>query len=225
MVAAPDDERGSVVRAVVVLRDGYRRQRALVQALQDHVKQTTAPYKYPRIVDFADGPARRPPPGKVRRAALRRLSLGRADALDREARSDSAHPARARLQLGREARPALGTAGVLGDVRPPLPSAQRLADPAGRHRSRAYRLRRRSRSTGGSSARVLVGERREHVARAVREVEPAQQLAVVLETACSASRTQSAKRSSSQRRRAAPRDGSSSSHVIAIAGGSGAGRA
>ena len=52
-VAAPDDERGSVVRAVIVLRDGYAASDALATELQDHVKQTTAPYKYPRIVDFA----------------------------------------------------------------------------------------------------------------------------------------------------------------------------
>ncbi len=70
VVAAPDDERGSVVRAVVVLRDGYAPSDALAKALQDHVKGQTAPYKYPRIVDFAaDLP--KTPSGKVRRAALR----------------------------------------------------------------------------------------------------------------------------------------------------------
>ena len=70
VVAAPDDERGSVVRAVVVLRDGYAPSDALARELQDHVKGQTAPYKYPRIVDFAaDLP--KTPSGKVRRAALR----------------------------------------------------------------------------------------------------------------------------------------------------------
>jgi acetyl-CoA synthetase len=70
VVAAPDDERGSVVRAVVVLRDGYAPSDALARALQEHVKDQTAPYKYPRIVDFAaDLP--KTPSGKVRRAALR----------------------------------------------------------------------------------------------------------------------------------------------------------
>ena len=53
VVAAPDAERGSVVRAVVVLREGYAPSDDLAKALQDHVKQQTAPYKYPRIVDFA----------------------------------------------------------------------------------------------------------------------------------------------------------------------------
>jgi acyl-coenzyme A synthetase/AMP-(fatty) acid ligase len=70
VVAAPDDERGSVVRAVVVLRPGHRPSETLVGDLQHHVKAQTAPYKYPRIVDFADE-LPRTPSGKVRRAALR----------------------------------------------------------------------------------------------------------------------------------------------------------
>ena len=70
VVAAPDDERGSVVRAVVVLRDGHAPSDALARELQDHVKAQTAPYKYPRIVDFA-AELPRTPSGKVRRAALR----------------------------------------------------------------------------------------------------------------------------------------------------------
>jgi acyl-coenzyme A synthetase/AMP-(fatty) acid ligase len=70
VVAAPDEERGSVVRAIVVLRDGHSPSAALARELQDHVKAETAPYKYPRIVDFAmELP--RTPSGKVRRAALR----------------------------------------------------------------------------------------------------------------------------------------------------------
>jgi acetyl-CoA synthetase len=70
VVAAPDDERGSVVRAVVVLRDGHEPSRRLAGELQDHVKDQTAPYKYPRIVDFAaDLP--KTASGKIRRAALR----------------------------------------------------------------------------------------------------------------------------------------------------------
>jgi acyl-coenzyme A synthetase/AMP-(fatty) acid ligase len=70
VVAAPDDERGSVVRAVVVLRDGYAPGPDLAAALQDHVKHETAPYKYPRIVDFA-AELPKTASGKVRRAALR----------------------------------------------------------------------------------------------------------------------------------------------------------
>jgi acyl-coenzyme A synthetase/AMP-(fatty) acid ligase len=70
VVAAPDDERGAVVRAVVVLRDGYAPSDALARELQDHVKDQTAPYKYPRIVDFADE-LPKTASGKIRRAALR----------------------------------------------------------------------------------------------------------------------------------------------------------
>ena len=70
VVAAPDEERGSVVRAVVVLRDGIAPSEALAAELQDHVKGQTAPYKYPRVVDFADE-LPKTASGKVKRAALR----------------------------------------------------------------------------------------------------------------------------------------------------------
>jgi acetyl-CoA synthetase len=70
VVAAPDPERGSVVRAVVVLRDGFAGSAALARELQEHVRAQTAPYKYPRVVDFADD-LPKTPSGKVRRAALR----------------------------------------------------------------------------------------------------------------------------------------------------------
>jgi acetyl-CoA synthetase len=69
-VAAPDEIRGQVVRAVVVLREGFAPGDELARELQDHVKETTAPYKHPRIVDFvAELP--KTPSGKIRRAALR----------------------------------------------------------------------------------------------------------------------------------------------------------
>ena len=70
VVAAPDEERGAVVRAIVVLRDGYSPSRELATELQDHVKHETAPYKYPRIVEFS-GDLPKTASGKVRRAALR----------------------------------------------------------------------------------------------------------------------------------------------------------
>jgi acyl-coenzyme A synthetase/AMP-(fatty) acid ligase len=70
VVAAPDEERGSIVRAVVVLRDGYTASDELARALQDHVKSQTAPYKYPRRVDFAEA-LPKTASGKVRRALLR----------------------------------------------------------------------------------------------------------------------------------------------------------
>ncbi len=52
-MAAPDPERGAVVRAIVVLRDGEPSDE-LVRELQEHCKRATAPYKFPRIVEFAD---------------------------------------------------------------------------------------------------------------------------------------------------------------------------
>jgi acetyl-CoA synthetase len=70
-VAAPDEERGAVVRAIVVLRDGgYVPSPELVRELQEHVKRETAPYKYPRIVDFAEE-LPKTASGKVKRAELR----------------------------------------------------------------------------------------------------------------------------------------------------------
>ena len=69
-VAAPDDERGSVVRAIVVLRPGVVVYAGLARELQEHVKAQTAPYKYPRIVEFADA-LPKTASGKVRRSLLR----------------------------------------------------------------------------------------------------------------------------------------------------------
>src|SRR5215210_4654914 len=71
-VGAPDELRGQVVRAVVVLRDEEEPSRALAWQLQEHVKLQTAPYKYPRILHFADA-LPKTASGKIRRAALREL--------------------------------------------------------------------------------------------------------------------------------------------------------
>ena len=54
VTAAPDPIRGKVVKATVVLARGYEPSDELVRELQNHVKHTTAPYKYPRIVEFVD---------------------------------------------------------------------------------------------------------------------------------------------------------------------------
>jgi acyl-coenzyme A synthetase/AMP-(fatty) acid ligase len=69
-VAAPDEVRGSVVRAVVVLRDGSQAGDDLARQLQEHVKEQTAPYKYPRVVEFADS-LPKTASGKIKRAELR----------------------------------------------------------------------------------------------------------------------------------------------------------
>jgi acyl-coenzyme A synthetase/AMP-(fatty) acid ligase len=77
-VAAPDEERGQVVRAVVVLRDGHAPGPALAAELQEHVKSRTAPYKYPRVVDFA-AELPKTPSGKIKRAELRAQPSGSSD--------------------------------------------------------------------------------------------------------------------------------------------------
>jgi acyl-coenzyme A synthetase/AMP-(fatty) acid ligase len=69
-VAAPDPERGSIVRAIVVLSEDRAPSDELARELQEHVKAQTAPYKYPRIVEFAaDLP--KTTSGKIKRAELR----------------------------------------------------------------------------------------------------------------------------------------------------------
>jgi acetyl-CoA synthetase len=71
-VPAPDPERGAVVRAVVVPRDREPSEE-LAEELREHVRRVTAPYKAPRIVDFA-GDLPKTASGKIRRAELRRTA-------------------------------------------------------------------------------------------------------------------------------------------------------
>ncbi|HMC07676.1 MAG TPA: AMP-binding protein [Solirubrobacterales bacterium] len=73
-VPAPDPERGSVVRAIVVLREGEPTDQ-LARDLQDHVKRVTAPYKFPRIVEFVDE-LPKTSSGKIKRAELRAAGPG-----------------------------------------------------------------------------------------------------------------------------------------------------
>jgi acetyl-CoA synthetase len=68
-VPAPDPERGAVVRAIVVLRDAEPSDE-LARDLQQHCKAVAAPYKFPRIVEFADE-LPKTTSGKVQRAKLR----------------------------------------------------------------------------------------------------------------------------------------------------------
>ena len=71
VVAAPDADRGHVVKAFVVLAEGVAGGDELVDELQAHVKERIAPYKYPRRVEFLDA-LPRTPTGKVQRSELRR---------------------------------------------------------------------------------------------------------------------------------------------------------
>jgi acetyl-CoA synthetase/medium-chain acyl-CoA synthetase len=69
-VAAPDPDRGSIVKAFVVLRPGVAADAGLAARLQEHVKRVTAPYKYPRAIEFvAELP--KTVSGKIRRVELR----------------------------------------------------------------------------------------------------------------------------------------------------------
>ena len=52
VTAAPDPVRGQVVKATIVLAKGFEPSDKIIKELQNHVKKTTAPYKYPRIVEF-----------------------------------------------------------------------------------------------------------------------------------------------------------------------------
>ena len=71
VVASPDEIRGSIVKAFVVLKENVdRNDPELVSKLQNHVKEQTAPYKYPREIEFLDE-LPKTTFGKIRRIELR----------------------------------------------------------------------------------------------------------------------------------------------------------
>ena len=70
VVGVPDDDRGHIVKAFVVLRAGFEACPELVKALQDYVKSEIAPYKYPRAIEFVDT-LPRTETGKLQRFRLR----------------------------------------------------------------------------------------------------------------------------------------------------------
>ncbi len=70
VVGIPHAERGQIVKAFVVLRPGHDADDVLATELQDHVKAITAPYKYPRAIEFV-GELPKTPSGKIRRSELR----------------------------------------------------------------------------------------------------------------------------------------------------------
>ncbi len=74
VVGSPDPDRGNIVKAFVVLRPGHEPTSALISALQEHCKRVTAPYKYPREIEFVtELPKTRS--GKIRRVELRQAEL------------------------------------------------------------------------------------------------------------------------------------------------------
>ena len=70
ITGVPDPVRGQIVKATIVLKAGYEPTEALKKELQNHVKKLTAPYKYPRIIEFVDE-LPKTISGKIRRVELR----------------------------------------------------------------------------------------------------------------------------------------------------------
>lgn len=77
VVAAPCPERGNIVKAYVVLREGVAGSEALAKALQEHVKAAIAPYKYPRAIEFVAA-LPKTASGKLQRFTLRQMARGEA---------------------------------------------------------------------------------------------------------------------------------------------------
>jgi 2-aminobenzoate-CoA ligase len=74
VVGAPDEARGHIVKAYVVVNPGHEPGEALARTLQDFVKMTIAPYKYPRAIEFVDS-LPKTTTGKVQRQALRQREV------------------------------------------------------------------------------------------------------------------------------------------------------
>jgi 2-aminobenzoate-CoA ligase len=72
VIAAPDPDRGNIVKAFIVLRDGFDGDDILVKTLQDFVKNEIAPYKYPRAISFIEE-LPKTQTGKLQRFRLRDL--------------------------------------------------------------------------------------------------------------------------------------------------------
>ena len=77
VVGKPDPDRGQIVKAFIVLRSGRDGDAGLVAELQEHCKRVTAPYKYPREIEFL-GELPKTRSGKIRRVELRKLEEERA---------------------------------------------------------------------------------------------------------------------------------------------------
>ena len=76
VVGSPDADRGNIVKAFVVLRPGFAPSDALVKELQEHCKTVTAPYKYPREIEFLAA-LPKTTSGKIRRVELRQAELAK----------------------------------------------------------------------------------------------------------------------------------------------------
>jgi acetyl-CoA synthetase len=76
VVGSPDDLRGTIVKAFIILAPGYKESDELVKEIQDHVKRETAPYKYPREIEFMTE-LPKTVSGKIRRVELRKMEEDR----------------------------------------------------------------------------------------------------------------------------------------------------
>jgi len=74
VIGAPDDIRGLIVKAFVILKPGFSPSDTLVREIQNHVKKVTAPYKYPRAIEFVDS-LPKTISGKIRRNELREREM------------------------------------------------------------------------------------------------------------------------------------------------------
>ena len=77
VVASPDPVRGDIVKAFIILKPGYVSSDELTLSIQEHVRNATAPYKYPRVIEFVSE-LPKTISGKIRRVELREAELARA---------------------------------------------------------------------------------------------------------------------------------------------------
>jgi acetyl-CoA synthetase len=76
VVGSPDDIRGLIVKAFVILKPGFKPSEGLVREIQNHVKKVTAPYKYPRAIEFVEA-LPKTVSGKIKRNELRDREMKR----------------------------------------------------------------------------------------------------------------------------------------------------
>ena len=74
VVGVPDELRGQILKAFIIVRDGFMPSEALIKELQDFVKHNAAPYKYPRAIEFVEQ-LPRTETGKLQRFVLRQQAL------------------------------------------------------------------------------------------------------------------------------------------------------
>ena len=76
VVGSPDDIRGLIVKTFVILKPGFKPSEGLVREIQNHVKKVTAPYKYPRAIEFVES-LPKTVSGKIKRNELRDREMKR----------------------------------------------------------------------------------------------------------------------------------------------------